>query len=243
LDEKPRISLDGTILLKSTAGGDLQPLVRHRSNPLRATLKRFDTFSNNDIIRVADPIGGSKAIEALLEDISGHLPGEIRVATASGERVNRMTARQVVTLLRTFEETCRELGLDPADILPVPGCVPGSLPKMFPRLARGENSRTAVVKSGTLTTTDGGVAVLAGFFRSLKGQTVAFCVATPQAGGRLKHFRLAQQDWLLDLMASVGGGALQTCGSQLVFSDTMADAGITRPSGTKETYGESNATK
>ena len=208
--------------------GVLHPLVRHRSNPLALTLKRFNTFSNNDIIRVVDPIGGPAAIEAMLNEIAGDLPGEIKISTASGERVNRLTARQIVKMLWAFDATCREAGLDPSDILPVPGCVPGSLPRMFPRLAQGESSRTAIVKSGTLTNTDGGVAVLAGFFRSLKGETVAFCVAAPRAGGRLTHFRLAEQGWLLDLMGSVGGADRRTCGTELVFSDTMADVQSTR---------------
>ncbi len=240
---RPRISFGGTVRLASADGGDLQPLIKHRSNPLSVTLKRFNTFSNNDIIRVADPIGGPAAIEALLEDIAGDLHGEIKVATASGESVNRLTARQVVRLLWAFDAECRELGLDSSDILPVPGCVPGSLPRMFPRLAKGENARTAIVKSGTLTTTDGGVAVLAGFFHSLKGETVAFCVAAPHAGGRLTHFRLAEQDWLLDLMRSAGGADRRTCGTPLAFSDTMADTRVTRQSGADQKCGETHAAK
>ncbi len=227
-EAKPTLSFGGTVQMGHGGEGVLHPLVRHRSNPLAVTLKRFNTFSNNDIIRVADPIGGSAAIERMLEEIAGDLPGEIKVTTASGERVNRLTAREVVKLLWAFDATCREEGLDPSDILPVPGCVPGSLPRMFPRLAQGKNSRTAIVKSGTLTNTDGGVAVLAGFFRSLKGETVAFCVAAPRAGGRLTHFRLVKQDWLLNLMGSVGGADPRTCGTPLVFSDTMADVQSTR---------------
>jgi len=243
LDLKPRITFEGTVRVGRGGSAILHPLVRHRSNPLVLILKRFNTFSNNDIIRVADPLGGPAAVERMLEEIAGDLPGEIKVTTASGERVNRLTARQVVRLLWTFDATCREFGLDPSDILPVPGCVPGSLPRMFPRLAKGENARTAIVKSGTLTTTDGGVAVLAGFFQSRKGEKVAFCVAVPQAGGRLMHFRLAEQDWLLDLMGSEGGADRRNCGTGLVFSDTMADTRVTRQPGADKKHGESNAAK
>ena len=243
LEMTPRISFGGSVRLASADCENLHPLVKHRSNPLTVTLKRFNTFSNNDIIRVADPIGGPAAIEVLLEGITAGLPGEIKVTTASGERVNRLTARQVVRLLWAFDAACRKLGLEPADILPVPGCVPGSLPRMFPRLAKGEHSRKAVVKSGTLTNTDGGVAVLAGFFQSLKGETVAFCVAAPNAGGRLTHFRLAEQDWLLDLMGSAGGADRQNCGTALAFSDTMADTWVTRQSGADTTHGETHAAK
>lgn len=243
LDMAPRFSFGGSVRLASADWGDLHPLIKHRSNPLSETLKRFNTFSNNDIIRVTDPIGGPAAIERMLEEIAGDSPGEIKVSTASGERVNRLTALQVVRLLWAFDATCREMGLDPSDILPVPGCDPGSLPRMFPRLAQGEKARTAIVKSGTLTNTDGGVAVLAGFFQSLKGETVAFCVAAPRAGGRLTHFRLAEQDWLMDLMDSVGGADRRTCGTGLVFSDTMAETRVTRLSVADKKHGESNAAK
>ena len=243
MESLPSIAFGGVARMGLNESGVLHSLVRHRSNPLSLALERFNTFSNNDIIRIAEPIGGPAAIEALLKEIIAGLPGEIKVTTASGERINRLTARQVVKLLWAFDATCRELGLDTSEILPVPGCVPGSLPRMFPRLAQGENARTAIIKSGTLTNTDGGVAVLAGFFQSSEGQTVAFCVAAPKAGGKIQRMRLKEQDWLLDLMGSVGGANRRLCGTELVFSDTMADTRVTRLSGADTTHGESNAAK
>lgn len=243
MDAKPRIVFEGSVRQAGCDSDVSQPLVQHRSNPLVVTLQRFNTFSNNDIIRVADPIGGTVAIEALLKAVTDGLPGEIKISTASGERVNRMTARQVIKLLWAFEDTCGEFDLDLGDILPIPGCVPGSLPRMFPRLADGEFARTSVVKSGTLTNTDGGVAVLAGIFRTVKGENVAFCVAAPQAGGRIKAMRLKEQDWLLDLMGSVGGVSSRSCATPLAFSDTMADARVTRKPGAENTNGDSDATK
>lgn len=240
---KPAISFEGSVRLGPGGEGVFHPLVRHLSNPLAVTLGRFNTFSNNDIIRVADPIGGPEAIEEMLKAITEGVPGEIRVSTASGERVNRLTARQVVRLLWAFEEICRNLDLDVSEILPVPGCVPGSLPRMFPRLAKGEGACTAVVKSGSLTTTDGGVAVLAGFFRSLEGETVAFCVGAPRAGMRLRQMRLAEQNWLLDLMGSLGGAVRRNCGAPLMFSDTMARAKKVRLFPVGDHNGESDAEK
>jgi D-alanyl-D-alanine carboxypeptidase/D-alanyl-D-alanine-endopeptidase (penicillin-binding protein 4) len=241
LDNPPRITLGGKPRLASSDDRKLQTLVRHQSNPLRITLKRFNTYSNNDIVRIGDQIGGPAAIQSLLEDLTTGIPGDIRVEAASGEKVNRLTARQIVRLLWAFDRTCRDLNLDPGDILPVPGCDPGSLPRMFPRLAKGNHARSAVIKSGTLTNTDGGVAVLSGFFDSLEGETVAFCVAAPRAGRRLRHFRLVEQDWLLDLMGTLGGARDRVCGPPPPFSDTMADARITLQPGEKYMDGESNA--
>jgi len=244
LISKPGIIIDGAIRLGQGNDAANHLLVQHRSNPLVLTLKRFNTFSNNDIVRVADPIGGPAAIEAMLNEIAGDLPGKIKISTASGEGVNRMTPRQVTRLLRAFIGTCYEHNLILNDVLPIPGCVPGSLPLMFSRLAEGEYGRTAVVKSGTLTTTDGGVAVLAGFILPFSsGEMMAFCVGAPKAGGQIKRMRLKEQDWLLDLMDSVGGVYHRLCGTPLAFSDTMADARVTLQSGTDTNNGESNAAK
>ena len=225
LDTAPRITIAGSV--RRGTGEDIsRPLIRHRSNPLRVTLKRFNTYSNNDIVRIGDFIGGENVIENLLKELTAGLPGEVSVSAASGERFNRLTARQVVRLLWTFDARCRHMGLEPADILPVPGCVSGSLPRMFPRLSAGNAARTTVVKSGTLTTTDGGVCVLAGFFRTPEDETVAFCIAGPRAGGKISAYRRAEESRVLDLMRTVGGARPRPCGPPEAFSDTLAKAEI-----------------
>lgn len=224
IESEPSIRIAGAVRLDRAPEPPRITLVRHESNPLRMTLKRFNTFSNNDIVRVADHVGGPPGIEAMLRDTVGDLPGAIRVSTGSGERTNRLTARQMVALLWAFDATCREFGLEPADILPIPGCAPGSLPRMFPALSGGVGAKKVVVKSGTLTSTDGGVAVLAGLFTTPEGETVAFCVGSERAGSHLKRSRLEQQRWVLDLIGLAGGAATRPCGPPLPFSDSEAVA-------------------
>ena len=225
LDETdpPRIVFGGEVRAGTGAEGDVTALTVHRSNPLLVVLKRFNTFSNNDLVRVAEPLGGAPAVQTTLRALCGGLKGGIRVTTTSGERSNRMTARQVIRLMWALRDLGEKLGFDPEDVLPVPGCDPGPTERMFPRLTAGPTARTAVVKTGTLTTTDGGVAVLAGFFESVDEGPVAFCVAAPRAGGELRRWRLAEQRWLLDVMASTGGAVALPCGGDFPLSDAFAD--------------------
>jgi hypothetical protein len=93
---------------------------------------------------------------------------------------------------------------------------------MFPRLVSGPSERTVVLKTGTLTTTDGGVVVLAGSFRSTRHGVVHFCVAVRNTGRELNRWRRLQQEWLLDLMEKSGGAEAIECGENLPFSDSYA---------------------
>jgi D-alanyl-D-alanine carboxypeptidase len=202
------------------------PLIRHRSNPLRVTLKRFNVYSNNDIVRLADGRGGAEAVAAFTAGRLGIEPAEVELATASGEGRNRLSARTVVALLRAFHAEAAEHGLGPGDLLPVPGCDPGPVPRMFPRLASGERARTTAVKTGTLRTTDAGVAVLAGYFTSPDRGQVVYCIGATRAGDRLRHWRAVEERWLLDLMAAAGGAEPRPCGGELPLSDAAAEVEV-----------------
>jgi len=204
--------------------GDWTPLVTHRSNPLEILLKRFNAFSNNDIVRIAEVLGGPAALEIFLESKLGVTPETVQLTTASGEQRNRLTARAVVDLLREFRLITVENGLSPRDLLPAVGCAPGPTRRMFPGLAAPARTGSVVVKTGTLTTTDGGVAVVAGFFESPAVGEVLFCIAAPRAGRQLQHWRSLEQAWLLDLIATAGGAVQKPCGPELPFSDTHAEA-------------------
>jgi D-alanyl-D-alanine carboxypeptidase/D-alanyl-D-alanine-endopeptidase (penicillin-binding protein 4) len=219
----PVVRVRGGVKPSTGRAGDALPVVTHRSSPLPVILKRFNTYSNNDIVRIADPLGGSKALEPFLNALTGGTEGRVGVATASGEGSNRMTARQVVRLLRSFDEACRKHGLDLDEVLPVPGCDPGPLARMFPKLASGEGARTTVVKTGTLRTTDGGVAVLSGWFDTPERGRVVYCVAAPQAGDALRRWRLTEQNWLMDLMRLGGGARKIPCRGELPFSEAFAE--------------------
>lgn len=222
----PGIRIRGSARPSTGRAAEATPLVTHRSSPLKVVLKRFNTYSNNDIVRVAEPLGGARALAPFLRALVGGTEGTVEVATASGEGANRMTARQVVRLLQAFEDACDKHGLALDEVLPVPGCDPGPLGRMFPGLATGEDAARTVVKTGTLRTTDGGVAVLAGYFDSPGRGRVVYCVAAPGAGESLRRWRLSEQSWLLDLMRLAGGARSFDCRGELPYSEAFAEVVI-----------------
>lgn len=202
------------------------PLLRHLSNPLEFILKRFNAYSNNDIIRVAEGLGGVEGLERFLEQRLGAGPGEVQLETASGELTNRLTPRLVVQLLRAMHATLADHALAPHDVLPVPGCDDAPVSRMFPALTRPPLGRTAAVKTGTLRFTDGGVAALAGYFASPERGLILFCVAAPRAGSRIQSWRAMEQQWLVGLIAELGGASPDDCGPELLSSDDLAMVGL-----------------
>jgi D-alanyl-D-alanine carboxypeptidase len=205
------------------APADWTPLVVHLSNPLPVLLRRFNVYSNNDIIRVAEGLGGPDGLETFLEQRLSVPAEALELETASGEERNRLTARTGVRLLRAFVETIGGMGLSPGDVLPVIGCDPGATDRKFPMLAKPARAGSVVVKTGTLITTDGGVAVVGGVFSTPESEIVLFCVAAPRTGWKEPYWRGLQQSWLLELIDSAGGAVQRPCGPELPFSDTFAE--------------------
>lgn len=201
-----------------------EPLVEHRSNPLRLTLKRLNAYSNNDIERLGVSLGEPPELAGYLERRG--LAQRPVFATLSGLGSNRLSCRDVTWLLRELREQCAAAGIEARDLLPVSGCDPGTL-EHFPALSQEDLRGAVVAKTGTLTTTDGGVAVLAGFAATSGGERV-FCVASPGIGNRVRRPRAAQERWLLELLERNGGAVAGACGSPVVYSDSEAAVEITR---------------
>lgn len=202
------------------------PLLIHRSNPLEAIMRRFNVYSNNDIVRVADGLGTQDEFEAFVTRRLGVEPGRIELETASGERRNRMTVQQMAGLLTELDVEAEEQGLRLQNLLPVLGCDPGHTRRMFPLLTAPGFAGAVTCKTGTLTHTDGGVAVLAGTFTSPTKGPVVFAIAAPGAGGRLDDWRRLQQAWVLELISNSGGAVTAPCGDPLPFSDTFAEVEV-----------------
>ncbi len=112
-------------------------------------------------------------------------------------------------------------------MLPVAGCDPGTVDRFFPRLQAAPFTASVVGKTGTLTSTDGGIAVLGGIARTARGD-LAFCVAAPKARGKLQLARKAEEQWLLDLIASNGGPRPRVCAPPLASTDTEASIIVVR---------------
>jgi D-alanyl-D-alanine carboxypeptidase/D-alanyl-D-alanine-endopeptidase (penicillin-binding protein 4) len=201
---------------EAAASGPETTLFEHRSKPLAETLRRFNVFSNNDIERVAASIGPPSELSVLLADrlVPGASP--VLIQTASGLGENRLSPRQIVAMLRGFRTAASSLGVEIEHLLPVAGCDPGTVDAAFPRLTAPPFATALVAKTGTLTSTDGGITVLAGFLNTAQGEVV-FCVAVPHAAGRIHLARHTEESFVLDLLNRRGGAVPRTCGPPLPF--------------------------
>jgi D-alanyl-D-alanine carboxypeptidase/D-alanyl-D-alanine-endopeptidase (penicillin-binding protein 4) len=227
-EPEPGLSIRGGARVAEEGGvAAAAPLVVHRSNPLHVTLRRFNVYSNNDIVRIADGLGGAEGLAAFLRSRLGAEPDLLDLTTSSGQLSNRITARLAVRLMREFLDVAGRAGLPPEELLPVAGCDPGPIDDMFPNLAAGPQERTVVGKTGTLITTDGGVVAFAGTFRSRDRGPVIFCVAAPRSGYHSQRWRNVEESWLLELMAGLGGADARACAGELPHPDTMAE--VARP--------------
>ncbi|MGD8377421.1 MAG: D-alanyl-D-alanine carboxypeptidase [Acidobacteriota bacterium] len=226
-DRPPRVAVEGGARA-GTAPPDAPVLAALESKPLRVALRRFNVYSNNDIERVGELLGGPGALEAWLRGRFAAGPDELRVETVSGLGENRMTARLIVRLLRDFREACDRMGLRPADLLPVAGCDPGTMERSYPRLARGAVATAVVGKTGTLLRTDGGVAALAGYAAAVAGERL-FAVIAPRSGKTILDARGREESWVLDLLRDGGGARPRTCPDPLPMPDEGARPVDLRP--------------
>lgn len=218
----PRVAILGGLAVDDESRSPNLVLV-HRSQPLWHTIQRFNCFSNNDIERFSEVLGPVDSLAELLAVRCGVGSESIQLSTTSGLGTNRMSPRIMVRLMREFRATASRVEIPMTGLLPVAGCDPGTVTRFYPRLALGEAMASLVGKTGTLTSTDGGVSVLAGFLNTAAGELV-FTVAAPRAGGRLAAARQAEERWLLALLESHGGGRPYQCSAPPGAADR--DAGI-----------------
>lgn len=216
----PRVTVLGNRAQTIRPAGEL--LLTHRSQPLRQILHRLNAFSNNDIERIGDVLGGADDMSAWLNERWKMTPGTVRFATTSGLGENRITPRQVVGMLRDLQQVCQKDGMELADVLSAAGCVPGTVSRFYQRISNGPAQATVVGKTGTLTSTDGGVSVFAGFASTVEGDLI-FCVAAPRAAGRLRSARSKAETFVLDLVDRHGGPVTKSCGAELTGPDDGAD--------------------
>ncbi len=216
----PKVVLAGATRYDPAAGGET--LVVHRSRPLAEILRRMNAYSNNDIERVGENLGSPAEMSAWLAARLGQPQGALRFQTTSGLGENRLSPHQIVLMLRELRATCERLGLTPNDVLPAAGCDPGTVSRFFQKIALGPTYASVVGKTGTLTATDGGVSVFAGFAHTAQGELI-FAVAQPRAAGRLRAARAREQEFVLGLVAKHGGPRTRTCAAPLGWSDEGTD--------------------
>jgi len=196
--------------------------VVHRSEPLLTALHRFNVFSNNDIERLDQALGAPSGMGDFLARRWGDPKVVTSFETSSGLSRNRIAPRLIVRVLRDLHSLLLAQGRTIGDLLPVMGCGESTLFELFPRLRESGVADGMAGKTGTLNTTDGGVAALAGFLPTAAGETL-FVVVAPHAGASLKSARAAEEAWVTRLASRVGGVTGRTCTEPVSTSEAKAE--------------------
>ena len=150
---------DPKTVVADESGGQL--LVVVNSNPLSEVLLYMNARSSNFMAdKIGALIGGPQGVRQFLIDELKLSADYLTLETVSGREHNRMTARDVLAVIRALIAEAARHGLEPADIMPVASDDAGTLRR---RLAGTGLEGAVVAKTGTLTAeVDGGMTSLAG---------------------------------------------------------------------------------
>jgi len=150
--------------------------------------------------RLGEAVGGTRALERYLIDEVGIPAQDIRISRASGLRVNRITPKGTVMMLRKLSRWLVDQGRYPEDILPVAGLDQGTTRLRFnSRQYRG----AVVAKTGTLVATDDGVSTLAGVLYTKDHGPLLFAIFNTR--GPVIQYRRFQDEFVKDLLDEYGG--------------------------------------
>lgn len=177
-------------------------LLAVESEPLLRILHYQNAHSVNacaDLL--ATHIGGVEGIRRFLVDRLRLPESEVLISHASGLDVNRLTARGTVALLREMVGWAAARGIAMESLMPVAAIDASTLSDRF----TGDRFAGSVIaKTGTLHSTDGGVAALAGLAYTARG-VVLFAVYDMAEGRRVEHLRQVQDAFLKDVIEELGG--------------------------------------
>lgn len=147
-------------------------------------------------------MGGPEGVERFLVEQIGMPRNAVFISRASGLEVNRMTPRDTVRMLRAMMQWLSDHKLRPSSVMAVAGIDAGTLRNRFtdPRYAG-----SVVGKTGTLYSTDSGVAALAGVMYTHDRGPMLFAIYDLAEGKRVANLRKLQDDFLKQLMNECGG--------------------------------------
>lgn len=173
------------------------------------TLLRIAQYQNaHSVNSIADTlaghIGGPQYVKNFLVEQAGLSPDAIRISTGSGLNVNRMSPRDTVMMLRAMVNWLDRYGLKPDAVMGLGGIDPGT---MRARFAESGFAGSVIAKTGTLISTDSGMAALAGVIRTRNRGTLLFAVYDNAEHRRVVPLRKVQDEFLKQLMNELGGPA------------------------------------
>ncbi len=180
-------------------------LVSVQSDSLLHIVQFLNAHSTNSIADLlAAHVGGPEDVKRVLISRAGLAPESVRISRGSGLEVNRMTPRDTVKVLRTLFDRLRQYNLDPQAVMSIAGVDAGTMARRF---NEKEYAGSIIAKTGTLYTTDTGVAALAGVVHTRDRGDLLFALYNGAEYRRIQHLRNAQDDFLKDLMNEFGGPA------------------------------------
>jgi len=150
----------------------------------------MNSHSNNFVAdRMGAFLGGTPTIASYLVEELKLQPGQVSLETASGLDNNRMTPRGVLVVIKALIEEAARHGLKPEDVIAVAGCDWGTVRRRM----EGTGFECSLVgKTGTLTTTDGGMSNLAGIVFTRDGGPILFAIVAQ--GNRIwEHKQMTDQ--------------------------------------------------
>jgi len=194
-----RIAIAGPVEVGAVSKSAMR-VVTHESKPLKQTLKHMLAHSINPMAeQIGRCVGGVERLEEVAVSDAGLPAGSVNLSSASGLGINRVNARDMMVLLRALRKELQNKGSDLTDILPLAGIEAGTMDRRF---TAPHERGSVIAKTGTLTTTDGGVSALAGMVRCDKGDLyfIIFCWK-----GSVNGFRHQQDQLIRQLQADRGG--------------------------------------
>jgi D-alanyl-D-alanine carboxypeptidase/D-alanyl-D-alanine-endopeptidase (penicillin-binding protein 4) len=188
-----------TVLTHSGESGPL--ILEHRSVPLRDILWHQNAHSVNVIAdRLGASLGGPSAMERFLQQEVGISLREMYFTRNSGLDANGLTPRATVKLTRFLYQWLQTRGMNLLDILPAAGVDSGTLSDRF---LRPEYRGCVIAKTGTQSSWNEGVSVLAGMLSTRKGQ---FFFAIYNSHGDIRFYRRWQDLLVKRFLEESGGG-------------------------------------
>jgi D-alanyl-D-alanine carboxypeptidase/D-alanyl-D-alanine-endopeptidase (penicillin-binding protein 4) len=173
------------------------------------TLLRIAQYQNAHSVNsmaetIANHIGGPEYVKSFLVENASLAPESIKISTGSGLNVNRMSPRDTVKMLRAMVGWLDKYSLKADALMGVGGIDPGT---MRSRFTESEFAGSVVAKTGTLTSTDTGMAALAGVLHTRNRGTLLFALYDGAEYRQVHHLRKVQDEFLKSLMNELGGPA------------------------------------
>ncbi|MBL8172440.1 MAG: D-alanyl-D-alanine carboxypeptidase [Acidobacteria bacterium] len=180
-----------------------QLLLTVESDQLINIVQYLNAHSVNAMADVlATHIGGPAGVQRFLTERVGLPRNAVYISYGSGLEVNRLTARDTVRLLRAYFRWLETRRLNPEAVMSVAGIDAGTLRDRF---MDGTFAGSVVAKTGTLHSTDDGVAALAGVMYTRDRGPLLFALFNMAEGRRVLHLRQVQDEFLKQLMLECGG--------------------------------------